>query len=261
MSIINRARHAGRVAARGLWLSVALAAPLGVAAVPTAASAAGYVSTMLGDVPADQKAVVAQPRPVQLLFQFRTKGAPNARGTKLLKDKVVDAVKASGLFSDVTDGPAADGAILNVVIDDVIAPKEMANAEAKGAVTGATMFIAGSNITEHYQSQIDYVAGPDAPKISRTAKHAVVFQMGLINSAPADAVKVEGGINAAVFTMARQIVANPLNDLAKDPAFLPAAPAAAAPAPTPAASTTTAAPATATATATDAPAATPAAPK
>jgi hypothetical protein len=195
------------------------------------AMAAGYVDAKLGDVKAEDKATIAEPRPVQVLFQFRTKGAPNGQGTKQLKPKVLEAVKASGLFSEVGEGAVATGAILNVVIDDVILPKEMQAAEMKGAATGATMFIAGSNIRENYKAQLDYVAGPDAPKITRTASHSIIIQMGLINKPPENAVKVEGGINGAVFTMTRQIVSNPLNELAKDPAFLPAqAPAAATPA-------------------------------
>ncbi len=209
---------------RALFGALALAATIlgsGMAAAPV--RAAGYVGAELGDVKPEDKAVVAQPRPVQLLFQFCTKGAPNGRATKFLKSKVLDAVKASGLFSDVSEDTVADGAILNVVIDNVIPPKAMQNAEVSGAATGATMFIAGSNIWDHYTSQLDYVAGPDAPKITRTAAHSVVMQMGLINKAPADAVKVEGGINGAVFTMTRQIVENPLNALAKDTAFLPSA--------------------------------------
>ncbi len=217
-----------------------LARPLGAWAMATAlglaaggASGAGYVDAGLGDVKPADKVVISTPRPVQVLFQFQTKGAPNGRGTKLLKPKVLEAVKDSGLFSEVSEAPAADGAVLNVVIDDVIAPKEMQAAEAQGAVTGATLFIAGTNIREHYEAQLDYIAGPDAPKITRTAKHAVVFQMGLINSTPTNAVKVDGGINGAVFAMTRQIVSNPLNELAKDPAFLPVA-AVAAPTPTPA---------------------------
>jgi hypothetical protein len=111
--------------------------------------------------------------------------------------------------------------VLSVVIDNVIAPGEMSAAAGKGVVTGATFFIAGSNITDHYICTVDYVANPTAPKITRTARHAVITQMGLINSPPEGAVKI-GSMKDAIFTMARQIVANPLNALAADPQFQPA---------------------------------------
>ena len=196
------------------------------------ALAATFVDAGLPDVAADKRVAIAKPQPVQLLFQFQTKGAPNAQATKFVKQAVVDTVKASGLFSEVSEGPAPNGAVLNVVIDNVVEPGQMSAAAGKGAVTGATLFIAGSTIQEHYKSNVEYVGGPAAPKISRTAQHSIYTQMGLINSPPPNGVKTEGGIKGAVFTMARQIVSNPLNDLASDPGFAPpSTPEAAAPTP------------------------------
>ena len=199
------------------------------------ASAASFVGSDLSDVKPEDRAVVAHQQPVQLLFEFQTKGAPNARATKYLKQTVVDTVKDSGLFSEVDDGPAPNGAILSIVINNVVEPKDLQAAEAKGVVTGATLFLAGSTVRDHYVSTIDYSSGPTAPHVTRTARHSVIVQLGLINSKPTDGVKA-GGVKDAVFTMARQIVSNPLNAAAKDPNFQPSAPppvepSAAAPAP------------------------------
>lgn len=195
-----------------------LIAAAGMAAASGPARAAEYVGAGLTDVKPEDKAVVSNPQPVQVLIQFQTKGAPNGRATKYVKQKVLDTVKASGLFSDVSEAPTANGAILSIVINNVVAPKDMQEAEAKGFVTGATFFIAGSNVADYYDCTVDYVAGPTAPKITRTAHHTMITQMGLINNPPADAVKV-GGIKDAVFVMVRQIVSNPLNEIGKDPAF------------------------------------------
>lgn len=205
-------------------------------------SAAVFVGSGLTDLKPEEKVTISQPKPVQLLFEFRTKGSPNLQGGKQLRPDVIAAVKASGLFSEVSEGPTENGAILNIVIDDVVTPQEMQAAATKGAVTGATLFIAGSNIREHYTCVIDYLPNPSAAKITRTAEHSIVVQMGLINSVPTDAVKVDGGIKGAVAAMTRQIVANPLNAVGADPAFSPtvlvdpaatvaATPAAAEPAP------------------------------
>jgi hypothetical protein len=222
-----------------------LAAVLVLAMHAGGARAAGYVDAGLPDLTAEQKVVVKNPQPVQLLFQFQTKGAPNARATKFVEQQVLDTVKNSGLFSDVSDAPTANGAILSVTINNAPDPGDMAAAEVKGAVTGATLFIAGSTVRDNYICTVDYVASPTAPKISASAKHGVYFQMGLINSPPPNAVKVEGGIKGAVFTMVRQIVSHPLNTIAADPGFQtasaaptsvapdqPATPATASPAPT-----------------------------
>jgi hypothetical protein len=213
------------------WIRALLLAIVLAVGGAQAAAAAAFVDASLPDVPADKKVSVAHPQPVQLLFQFRTKGAPNMAATKLVKQTVFDTVKASGAFSSVSEDPAPSGAVLNVVIDNVVDPGEMKAAAANGVKTGATLFIAGSTVRDHYQATLDYIGGPTAPKLTRTAQHAILTQMGLINSAPDNAVKVEGGVKGAVLTMARQIVSNPLNDLAGDPGFAPTPDAPAAPTP------------------------------
>ena len=147
----------------------------------SAATAAIYIGTGLTEVKAEDRAKVDHPQPVQLLFVFKTKGAPNAAATKLVKQNVFDTVKASGLFSEVSQTPTANGAILSVVIDNVVDPEEMRKAEAKGALTGATFFVAGTNVTDHYVSTVDYVAGPNAAKISKTAQQILITQLGIIN--------------------------------------------------------------------------------
>jgi hypothetical protein len=209
------------------WAAAGLmAAAMMVSAAP--ATAGAFVDAALGDVKPEQKVVIANPQPVQLLFEFRTKGSPNARATKQIKPDVVAAVKASGLFSDVADGPTPNGAVLNVVIDDVVTPEDSQAAAGQGFVTGATFGLKGSTVRERYNCDIDYVGSPTASKISRTAHHSILVQIGLFNGTPDNAVKVDGGIKGAVSMMTRQIVSNPLNDLARDPGF---APTAAAPAP------------------------------
>jgi hypothetical protein len=194
---------------------------LAIALLAGQASAAAFVDTGLPDLKPEQMVVVPHPQPVQLLVEFRTKGVANAKATQFVKQQVIDTVKASKLFSDVAEAPTTNGALLDVIIDDVVVPEEMHDAEAKGFATGATFFIAGSTVREHYTCEIDYVGGPNAPKLTRTANHSILIQLGLINSPPPNAVKVEGGTRAAVMMMVRQIVSNPLNALASDPGFQP----------------------------------------
>src|ERR1700751_448105 len=121
------ARH--RRASWALVWMLRLLLALAPTSVALTASAAAYVDDGTPDVKPADKAVVANPQPVQLLFQFDTKGAPNARATKYLKQQVIDTVKASGLFSQVGEDPTANGAVLSIVIDNVVEPGEMAKAE------------------------------------------------------------------------------------------------------------------------------------
>jgi len=212
-----RLNHAGSRARTRTW-AIGTAVALGVIGLAGAASAASYVDATLGEIKPADKVTIASPQPVQLLFEFQTKGALNARATKLLKEKARDAVKSTGLFSDISDNPVANGAILQITINDAPQPGDMADAEGKGFVTGATFFVAGSTVRENYICTIDYVAGPAAPKITKTASDGVYFQMGIINKAPVGAVKI-GSLNDAIFAMTRFIVINPLNALASDPGF------------------------------------------
>lgn len=206
----------------GVWTRARVCLPAFVAAMTLmaagAAGAAEYIYDGLPDLKPEDRTVVARPQPVQLLFQFKSRGAPNARGTKYLKDEVVETVKTSGLFSEVDDGPTANGAVLSIEIDNVAPTTDIRDAEAKGFTTGLTLFVAGNNVVDHYACKVSYVAGPTAPTIDRSAEHAMITQIGLINKAPEHAVKV-GSMKDAISVMTRQIISNPLNDLAKDPGF------------------------------------------
>ena len=224
----RRSASAGRMHLSALAASVLIIASIMGVARPVLA--AEYLDAATTDVKPEDRVAVANPQPVQLLFQFATKGAPNAAATKYAAAQVLDTVRKSGLFSEVSTTPVANGAILSVVIDNVVNPGEMSDAAAKGAVTGATFFIAGSNVTDHYLCTIDYVSGPNASKITRTARHAMITQMVLINHPPENAVKI-GSIKDAFAVMVRQIISNPLNAIAADPGFQPQA--ATAPAATP----------------------------
>ncbi len=223
-------------------LAARIAIVLALAGFAGAASAAIFVGDGLSDVKPADMVKVANPQPVQLLFQFETKDAPNGRATKALIQQVTDTVKASGLFSNVSDQPTANGALLSIVIDNVISPQEMADAEGKGVATGLTLGLAASNVTDHYNCTIDYVSGPSATKITRKAEHTIITQVGLIGSAPPNAVKAKDQKDA-VYTMVRQIISNPLNAIAADPAFQ-GAPATAPPASAPPTAAPSAAPAT-----------------
>ncbi len=159
---------------------------------------------------------MAKPQPVQVLFQFETKGAPNARATKMLKTQVFQIIKDSGAFSDIGETPTPNGAVLSVTIDNVMDPGATGDAEAKGFVTGATFFLVGNTVKDNYICTVSYVAGPGASTITKTARHALYTQVGMTAPTPKDAVKV-GAIKEALNIMVRQIVANPLNECGARP--------------------------------------------
>lgn len=193
------------------WLRLAAAA---LVALSATGCATHYVDTALKDVPPEAMAKAKDPKPVQLLFEFQTKGATNARATEQLKVKASEVVTKSGLFSQVSNTPVSGNAILSVVINNVPLTDDAAS---KGFVTGLTFGLAGSTITDGYICTLDYLPGGSAPRISTTVRHAIHTTLGT-GGAPASAVK-SASIMEAVETMVRQIVANGLNTVASNPAF------------------------------------------
>jgi hypothetical protein len=173
-----------------------------------------YVDTAIKDVPASEIQKAAQPKPVQLIFDFQTKGAPNSRAADFLRAQVTDQIKATQLFSSVDDKPVAGGAILSVVLNNI--PLDD-SPEAKGFVTGLTFGLKGNMVTDGYVCTVTYLPGGTASPIVKIGKHAIHTTIGA-SAAPLNAVKAEN-VTEAVKTMTRQIVGNTLRDLSQDPVF------------------------------------------
>lgn len=194
---------------RTLCVGLAIAASLLVSGC-----ASHYVDTGLKDVPLAKIKKVDNPQPVQLLFEFQTKGATNSTATNQLKTQLTEIVKKSGYFSKVEAGPVSNGAILSIVINNVPLTDDAAS---QGFVTGLTFGLAGSTVTDGYVCKLDYVASGGTEKVSKTVRHAIHTTLGSAG-APSNAGKPVP-MQEAVETMLRQIVSNGLNDVASDPSF------------------------------------------
>lgn len=232
------------------FIAAAFAGALLCAAEP-AHAARFFVDNALGDVAQADRAAVTDPKPVQIIFQFKTKGAPNARATNYLKERVTELVKSSGIFSSVTTEPVAGGAIVAITIDNI--PQE--NAASQGFATGLTFGLRGTSVADYYVATTEYVSGPGVATISKSARHTMYTAIGRTEP-PANATQAKN-VDEAITLLVRQLVERMLTDLGKDAAFPGAAapPAVAAVVADPAA-----APAAATAETPATPAAAPAAP-
>jgi hypothetical protein len=175
-----------------------------------------YVDGHVKDVAPGEYRHPPSPRPVQLLFAFQTKGTANAKATDFLKKDVNDTVSATGVFSGVSADPVTGGALLSITINNVPVTSTE-DAMAKGFATGLTLGLAGNVVTDGYVCTVEYQPAPGAPRITKTANHAIHTTVGA-KGAPPDSVKAKNG-EEAVKTMARQIVQNALKALADDPAF------------------------------------------
>jgi hypothetical protein len=173
-----------------------------------------YVDTATKEIPVAQFKKPAALQEAQILFEFQTKGAKNDRATALLKERVVNQVKSSGLFSNVTESAVSSGAIISIVLNNV--PLTDA-AFGKGFVTGLTFGLAGTQVSDGYVCSAKYLPPNGAASVSADARHALHTTIGAA-AAPANGVKAES-ITEAVYTMTKQIVSNVLFNLSSDPAF------------------------------------------
>ncbi|MBI3432422.1 MAG: hypothetical protein HY018_09460 [Hydrogenophilales bacterium] len=194
-------------------LNLARAIPmLGLLALTGCASF--YVDTATKEIPADAYKKPASPHPVQVVFEFQTKGVANARATQYLAPLVMEQIKGSGLFSELKTTPVEGGALLSVVLNNVPLTDD---AFSKGFVTGMTFGLAGSQVSDGYVCTMKYIARPQAPAISSTARHAIHTVMGA-KDGPANGTKMDS-LDMAVKTMTRQVVSTALDELSRDPEF------------------------------------------
>jgi hypothetical protein len=173
-----------------------------------------YVDGAVKEVPSAQFIKPAKVAPVQLFFEFQTKGVANARATELLKTRVVDQVKASGLFDSVSDQSTATAGTLSLTLNNVPLSDD---AFSKGFVTGLTFGLAGSQVSDGYLCTLKFTPASGQAPLVKSARHAIHTTMGAAPT-PGNAVKAAGFEDAA-FTMTRQVLSQLLDDLSKDPAF------------------------------------------
>jgi len=206
MSLPTPALRAGMLRFARLVLLAAAAALTGCASV--------YVDSNTKEIAAASYKKPAQAKPVQLVFEFQTKGAPNTRATDLLKAQVLDQVKASGLFSSVEQAPVAGGALMSITLNNVPLTDD---AFTKGFVTGLTFGLAGSQVSDGYVCTVKYLSNDKPQAITKVARHAIHTVIGA-GAAPANGVKADNP-EAAARTMTRQVVSTVLNDLSQDASF------------------------------------------
>lgn len=187
---------------------------VGLLALSMTGCASFYVDTATKEIPVEAYKKPASPKPVQVVFEFQTKGVANATATQFLSPQVMEQIKGSGLFSELKETPVADGALLSVVLNNVPLTD---NAFGQGFVTGLTFGLAGSQVSDGYVLNMKYIPTAQAPAINKTARHAIHTVMGA-KEAPTNSTKVDS-LELAAKTMTRQIVSTALDDLSRDPAF------------------------------------------
>jgi hypothetical protein len=194
--------------------------PLGrfVAIVSVALAMTGcasvYVDGAVKEVPVAQFTKPGTPAPVQMFFEFQTKGVANAKATDLLKERVTTQVRESGLFSQVSDAPSANAGILSVTLNNVPMSDD---AFSKGFVTGLTFGLAGSQVSDGYICTAKFTPADGSAPVVKSARHALHTTLGA-TAAPGNAVKASSPTEG-VYLMTRQVLSQVLSELAGDRGF------------------------------------------
>jgi len=192
-----------------------------IATLALLSGCATYVDTRYNNRVPEDKVKVENPQPVHLQFQFKSMGSNNNQATTQVKNSVFAAAQESGLFSRVDSFPVSNGATLNITIDNQISGSEFLGAMGKGLITGLTFWIIGNNVRDRYECMLHYLPEGNAPQITRRLEGGLYTGMGLIRFAPKNARKTGGfgSMVTGVNEMAYQVVADGLNEIAKDPNF------------------------------------------
>jgi hypothetical protein len=155
-------------------------------------------------------AAVANPRPVQALYEFRTKGTANAAATQHTSEAAMAVLKESGAFSEVSASPVAGGRRLVITIDNVPITSQ-SDAMAKGFGTGLTFGLIGTMVTDGYNCEVIFT-GADGVATTLSYKHAIHTTIGNASGPPG--VTGQKPIEAAR-QMVGQLVWSALRDLGK----------------------------------------------
>ena len=208
---LNSPAHS-RPAARGIPLLLVLATLLLTGCLRPQT----YLDPKTKEIPVSEFKHVDQPKPVHMVVEFQTKGAPNARATTFVMNPVTEEVKASALFGllDAPSGP--DVALLSITINNVaVAGSE--DAASKGFATGFTFGLVGTAVSDGYICTVSYLAPGRKEPVVKTARHMIHTTIGNA-SPPPDAIPMENS-REAVTLMVRQILSHALHDLSVDAAF------------------------------------------
>lgn len=186
---------------------------LAAAAALLAGCTSFYVDPGTREVPVASIARPAQPRPVQLLVKYGTRGVEDPHATAWGRGMVVDAVRASGLFSEVRATPAEGAGVLTVALDH----EPPQGAAGKAFIVGLSLGLIGQEVADSYTCTLSYAAAGQSQPIVKTAHHAIHMAMGSA-SAPPQAFKTQDAEQAAR-VMVRQCLSVTLDELSRDPQF------------------------------------------
>jgi hypothetical protein len=169
-----------------------------------------YVDPALPAAGKESVAPVAKPQPVQVLYEFRTKGAVNARATEFSSPFAMEVLRDSGLFSEISSAPVASQRRLSITVANVPITSE-GDAMAKGFGVGLTFGLVGTMVTDGYDCEATFSA-PGTEPLKLNFKHALHTALGNTSGPPGVTGQKVGDAVKALIT---QLTWSVLRDLSK----------------------------------------------
>jgi hypothetical protein len=195
--------------------SLALAALF--ASTGTAYAAKWYIDNALGTVKPEERLTIAEPQPVQLILEFQRDGKAVPAAVKEIKPWYIGALKARG-FTDIVETPTAKGALLSIVMTNVVDKEELARLKKRAVGVGLTFGLgAGVVATDFYKIRFEFVPATGKPPIVTTVEHAMHMKMGNTKE-EVNGTQVKN-IKEALTGVINQGVDKGVNILASDPGF------------------------------------------
>jgi hypothetical protein len=145
---------------------------------------------------------------VQLFFEFQTNGASNPKAAESVRPMVLATLKKSNLFSDIVVAPAAADRKLFITINNFPVTKNVAG---KGFLTGLSLGLAGTTVTDGYQMNAAYDV-PGQAEIKHSYQHALYSTLGNTDG-PANLTPSPKG--EAIPLIMNGMVLNLLNDMSR----------------------------------------------
>ena len=177
-----------------------------------------YVDNSLGEVKPEEKVAPVNPKPVQLLFEFQRDGASNPKATTFTQPIAMDALKATGDFSEIVTTPTADGAVLSITFNNVVKQEEIDKAKHDGFRAGLGFGLFGGIVaTDNYVITLTYISQTGATPITHVVRHSLHMKYGKKDvEIPGTEVK---NADEAVKIVIRQALQRGVNDIVADSAF------------------------------------------
>jgi hypothetical protein len=143
-----------------------------------------------------------------LSVEFLTHGKPNPRATEQVSEKIKKVLLASQWYSAVSSVRETSMDSLVVVMDNI---GDSAKAGGEGAVTGLTLGLAGSLVTDEYIFSATFVPlGKES--VRREYRHAIHTTIGVREGPPG---LQPMSLEAAIDKLVEDLVLSLLRDLSK----------------------------------------------